>query len=163
MDVQEGFAVPLGEECGLGRSTAELVTQGEDERSVRVSHIPLSALHVVALGSLSEQVLRGNSSVLGLAELRAPAAMGNVVPNSPVQAHAIGAGLASADDFFDHAFLGDVILSGELLNGLDTAKFQKVQKVVPVDAAVLDQFLGQGIQVIRAEDVLILLLAAPAY
>jgi len=144
-------------------SPDQLVAEAEDGRSIRAADVPLGALHVVALGNLSEQVLRGNYPVLGFAKFRAPATVRNVVPDGPNPAPCGLRRLASADDFFDHAFLGHVILSGELLNGLDTTKFQKVQKVLPDDAAVLDQFLGQGIQVIRAEELLILLLAAPAY
>ena len=59
--------------------------------------------------------------------------------------------------------LGHAVLPRELLDGLDAAEGKKVQKVVPVNAAVFDQFLSQRIQVIRADDLLVLLLAAPAY
>ncbi len=40
----------------------------------------------------------------------------------------------------------------EFLDGLDTTKFQKIEKVVPVNDAIFNQFLSQRIQVVPADD-----------
>lgn len=102
VDVQAWLPMLLGKEEGpLGAST-EPVRKGKDDCPIRIPHVPFSSLEVVGRGSFCQQVLGRDLPVLGLPELWTPPAMGDVVPDSPVQSHAISTGLASGDDFLNH-------------------------------------------------------------
>jgi hypothetical protein len=50
-----------------------------------------------------------------------------------------------ARDTSRRAFTGQsrLILPSEFLDGLQAAERKKIQKVVPIDTAIFDQFLGQ--------------------
>ena len=97
LDDEERLAVLEGEARGEGRAAVEPAAV-DDQRRVRIAHVPLGALHIAARGGFREAVAAPDATVFGDAPARAPAAARDAERPRSVERGTVDPRLPAGDD-----------------------------------------------------------------
>lgn len=98
-DVNPRLAKPFGKFSRSFGASLEFLGQGENERRVRVAHIPFRPLKIRCRRRFNQFVLFRKRTVLGFTSLGTPPAIGNALRNCPVERGDIRTSLSAGDNF----------------------------------------------------------------
>src|SRR5207253_4062131 len=99
---QRGLVVALARIDERLQRAAGKPTAREDQRAVRVAHVPLGALQVIHRRRLVEAIAAADAAVFGDAPARAPAAAGDAERAGDIERRAVDARLAAGYDHGNH-------------------------------------------------------------